>query len=397
MPKVVGVRPRAIGQAPTGPPGPAALLDLLLGTEPRQRLRLRRTLMASGVYVLCVLLQWQAVWFGNTAASTAAWFSLYLLLGVSAFYAVIRSGHNQRFAEPALTMPQMVFGVVSIALAYLIDHHIRGVLLVLAGLVLVFGAFTLEPVRCRQLGWVAAGVLVAVMTGGAVISPERFEPEIELVHGLFAVIVLPTISVLAGQLSQLRIDHQRQRRELRAALERVEQLALHDELTGLPNRRHINEWLAREAARSGRRHQPLAVALLDLDHFKWVNDTLGHVAGDEVLRLLAAQASRTLRRGDMLARWGGEEFLLALPDTSVTAAQRAIERLRAQLARDSTWVGGPAGRVTFSAGLAVLQPGESLDDVLRRADDALYEAKRSGRDRLVTADDPEVGVLPDDA
>jgi diguanylate cyclase (GGDEF)-like protein len=289
-------------------------------------------------------------------------------------------------------MPQMVFAVVSIALAYLIDQHVRGALLVLAALVLVFGAFTLAPVRCRQLGWIAASVLVSVMAGGSVADPQRFEPEIELVHALFTLSVLPTISILAGQLSELRIDHQHQRRELRAALERVEELAMHDDLTGLPNRRHINEWMEHEAARSERRGQPLSIALLDLDHFKRVNDTLGHAVGDEVLRLFAAGAAATLREGDVLARWGGEEFLLVLPDTSVDAAQRAIERLRAHLARDATWVDCPDGRVTFSAGLALQWPGQSVEGAVHRADAALYEAKRLGRDRVVTADRSEDGT-----
>jgi diguanylate cyclase (GGDEF)-like protein len=363
----------------------SALLDLLLGTDPHQRLRLRRMLMASAVYIVCVLLQWQAVWFGHTAPSTAAWFSLFLVLGVAGFYVTIRSGVSRRFAEPALTMPQMVFGVISIALAYLIDQHVRGAMLALATLVLIFGAFTLAPVRCRQLGWVAAGVLVAVMAGGAIVQPDRFEPEIELVHALFALTVLPTTAILAGQLSELRIDHQHQRRELRAALDRLEALAMHDDLTGLPNRRHINDWLADEAARSERRGQPLAIAIIDLDHFKRVNDTHGHAVGDGVLRTFAVQAGATLRDGDVLARWGGEEFLLALPDTGAAAAQRAIERLRAVMARDEAWVDCPEGRVTFSAGVVVLQPGQVVDDALRRADAALYRAKRSGRDRAVFA------------
>ena len=375
--------------APASTVGPVgAVSRLLLGTERRQRLRMIRTLIATSVYAFCLLLQWQAVWFGRTSPSTAAWFSCFLVLGVIGFYVVMRSGLNLSFSEPALTMAQMVFGIFSIALAYLINPHVRGSLLVLVALVLVFGAFTLTPVRCRQLGWIAAAVLAGVMALGASVDPDRFEPEIELVNVLFTVIVLPVISILAGQLSQLRIDHQLQRRELRAAMDRLEQLVTHDELTGLPNRRFIYEWAGHEMGRSWRKGTPMSVALIDLDHFKKVNDTLGHAVGDEVLRIFADAARGTLRAGDVLARWGGEEFLLVMPDTPIAAAHRVLDRLRAHLARPSTWSDCPKGQVTFSAGLTRQQPGHSLDETARRADAALYEAKLAGRDRVVIADSP---------
>jgi len=357
----------------------------LLGTERRQRVRLVGTLTAAAVYLSCLLLQWQAVWFGRIAPSTAAWFSLFLVLGVCGFYATIRSGLNLRFVEPALTMPQMIFAMLSIALAYLINPHVRGALLVLVALVLIFGAFTLAPRRCRQLGWIAAGVLVCVMAIGAWRAPARFEPQIELIHSLFAVVVLPTISILAGRLSQLRIDHQLQRRALRDAMQRLELLATHDELTGLPNRRYMYDWMAHEVARSSRSGVPMCIAIIDLDHFKRVNDTLGHAVGDQVLRVFTCAARAVLRDGDVLARWGGEEFLLVMPDTSVAAALSALERLRSHIAQQASWVDCPLGRVTFSAGLTLQEEGQSLDVTAHRADDALYEAKRRGRDRVVTA------------
>jgi diguanylate cyclase (GGDEF)-like protein len=362
-----------------------AIVTLLLGTERRQRVNLTRMSIAAAVYLFCLLLQWQAVWSGFTSSSTAAWFTLFLVLGVCGFYAAVRSGVSLRFAEPALTMPQMIFATISIALAYLINPHVRGALLVLVALVLVFGAFTLAPERCRQLGWIAAAVLASVMALGAWRAPDRFEPQIEVFYMLFTVIVLPTISILAGQLSQLRIDHQLQRRALRDAMQRLELVATHDELTGLPNRRYIHDWMTHELGRRSRSGAPMSVAIIDLDHFKRVNDTLGHAVGDQVLRVLTCAARAVLRDGDVLARWGGEEFLLVMPDTSIAAAQLMLDRLRAHIAQETTWVDCPLGRVTFSAGVTLQVPGQSLDVTAHRADGALYEAKRLGRDRVVTA------------
>jgi diguanylate cyclase len=362
-----------------------AVARLVVGTERRQRIYLERMMIAAAVYLFCVLLQWQGVWFGRTASSTAAWFSVILLVGAGGFYAVVRSGLSRRFADPALTMPQMVFAMQAIALGYLIDPHVRGALLVLVALVLVFGAFTLTPRRCRQLGWIAAGTLAGVMAFGASQDPTRFEPQIELIHFLFAVTVLPTISILAGQLSQLRIDHKLQRRALREAMERLELLATHDELTGLPNRRYIHDWMAHEEARSSRIGAPLCLAIIDLDHFKRVNDTLGHSVGDQVLRVFTGAVGDVLRDGDVMARWGGEEFVLAMPDTTLTAGQIVLERLRAHMAQEATWVDCPLGRVTFSAGVTLQEPGQSLDHSAKLADDALYQAKQLGRDRVVTA------------
>jgi diguanylate cyclase (GGDEF)-like protein len=349
------------------------------------RVNLTRMSIAAAVYLFCFLLQWQAVWSGFTSSSIAAWFTLFLVLGVCGFYATVRSGLSLRFAEPALTMPQMIFATVSISMAYLINPQVRGALLVLVALVLVFGAFTLTPQRCRQLGWIASTVLASVMAFAAWQAPDRFEPQIELVHILFTVIVLPTISILAGQLSKLRIDHQQQRRALRDALQRLELLATHDELTGLPNRRYIHDWMTHELARRSRSGEPMTVAIIDLDNFKRVNDTLGHAVGDQVLRVLTCAALAVLRDGDVLARWGGEEFLLVMPDTSIAAAQVVLDRLRAHIAQEATWVDCPLGRVTFSAGVTLQLQGQSLDVTAHRADGALYEAKRRGRDRVVTA------------
>ncbi|HEU5252014.1 MAG TPA: sensor domain-containing diguanylate cyclase [Solirubrobacterales bacterium] len=155
----------------------------------------------------------------------------------------------------------------------------------------------------------------------------------------------------------------------------VQDLARHDALTGLPNRRVLQELLPREMARARRAESPLCLAIIDIDHFKQYNDSHGHLAGDEVLRACAREWDEALRGEDTLVRFGGEEFLVLLPDTEPEQATEIVERLRAKT---------PMGQ-TCSAGLALWDHGESIDDLLRRADDALYLAKASGRDQLAQA------------
>jgi diguanylate cyclase (GGDEF)-like protein len=143
-----------------------------------------------------------------------------------------------------------------------------------------------------------------------------------------------------------------------------------DGLTGLPNRREWDEVLGREIARAQRSGRPLALAVLDLDHFKDFNDRHGHLAGDDLLRA-AAQAWRAcLRAPDVLARWGGEEFAVLFPDSTAEEATLVLRRLRAVT---------PEGQ-SFSAGVVQYRPGEEPASVMAAADSLMYEAKAQGRD-----------------
>ncbi|MBE7449958.1 MAG: sensor domain-containing diguanylate cyclase [Kofleriaceae bacterium] len=165
-----------------------------------------------------------------------------------------------------------------------------------------------------------------------------------------------------------------------------QRVAMRDTLTGLANRGAAQQAYARERAAAARLGQPLAVAVLDLDQFKAVNDRHGHRAGDDVLRRVAETLVRALRRTDLVGRWGGEELLVLLPGTELAGAARAIEKA-AEAVRELTFTGqrGASFGVTFSAGVVLAGPSESLDEVVARADTLLYAAKRAGRDRVLSA------------
>jgi len=355
----------------------------LFGSDPKQRIRMHRTLVASGVYLLAALGQWWAGEIGLADPAMAHGLILCLAPGLFGFYLVMRSGLNLRFADPALTLPQMVFAIAAMAAAYVINPPLRGMLLMIVALVLMFGAFTLRPKASRSLGLFAVIVLGLVMLTMATHAPAVFDPTIERIHFIFAAVVLPVISMLAGDLSTMRTRLKLQKAELRDALARIHKLATRDDLTGLLNRRHMEELSQLEHRRSLRSGGLPCLCLVDIDHFKRVNDQHGHAAGDEVLRLFARHAAASMRETDVLARWGGEEFLVLLPDTKPHEASMGFERLRRLLSREQAWGERLHLRVTFSAGLTAWRPRESMRDALARADAALYEAKATGRDRLV--------------
>jgi diguanylate cyclase (GGDEF)-like protein/PAS domain S-box-containing protein len=161
-------------------------------------------------------------------------------------------------------------------------------------------------------------------------------------------------------------------REREVLLARVEAMARTDELTGLPNRRAWDEELRREIARAARMAYPLCLVLLDVDHFKDFNDTRGHQAGDRFLAEAATNWRMLLRVTDFIARYGGDEFLVLLPDCPRERALAVVERLRAATPCDQT----------VSAGLTFWHEGLSAEEMVARADEVLYDAKRAGRDRV---------------
>jgi diguanylate cyclase (GGDEF)-like protein len=175
-------------------------------------------------------------------------------------------------------------------------------------------------------------------------------------------------------------------RELADANARLEKLAAQDPLTGAYNRRHFRALAAQATAIARRQNRPLSLLMIDLDYFKAVNDTHGHAAGDETLKMLVELGHATLREGDILARYGGEEFCVLLPETDVNTAAQVAERLR--LAVATARISGPEVPfgVTASIGVAGWHESEAtVEQALNRADQALYQAKDSGRNRVVVA------------
>ena len=158
------------------------------------------------------------------------------------------------------------------------------------------------------------------------------------------------------------------------------------QLTSVLNRRGLEEAFAVEDARAARAGSPLSVALLDIDNFKQLNDQLGHAAGDEALKHLAGILRDTVRPSDVVARFGGEEFVLLLPDTGIDEAVAVMTRVQRTLTRKFFLHQNERVLITFSAGVALRAAGESRDGVVGRADGAMYKAKKTGKNRVCVAD-----------
>ena len=175
-------------------------------------------------------------------------------------------------------------------------------------------------------------------------------------------------------------------RALEAQLQHMSELVREDQLTGSLNRRGLDDVFERESARADRRGTPLCVALLDLDNFKRLNDTYGHLVGDNALRHLVKVVRETLRSMDVIARFGGEEFLILLPETTVEAASAAMVRVQRELTRHFFLHENEKMLITFSCGVALRHPNEEQAHLMTRADRAMYKAKQSGKNRVVIAD-----------
>ncbi len=175
------------------------------------------------------------------------------------------------------------------------------------------------------------------------------------------------------------------RDSLRAKNEILERLVRVDALTAVANRLHLGESLRREFSRGQRHGTPFSLAILDVDHFKAVNDTHGHQVGDKVLREIALRLRKAVRAHDLVARYGGEEFALLLPQTASQEATLVVERCRRLVAATPFADGDQSLQITVSAGVSSYPSSgaETEDELMRQADQALYEAKRAGRDRLL--------------
>lgn len=359
---------------------------IVLGPVGPVRVRTSATLIPFVVFVLFAIVQHGEVMLGLISLTESNWLTAFNLGGSFLIYLLLRTRLSERISrDPFLTLPQILFPICSITWSYAITGPARGAVIAIMVVTIVFGMFALDPKTAPRLALLAFTALASVMAWRGATAPEQYPPVVEAVHALFTAIVMGATVAVMIRIHRLRARLAKRKLELADALALNQELATRDPLTGLLNRRAMAELLASENARSARGHGPLSIALLDIDWFKRVNDSLGHGAGDDVLRRFATVAQSQLRTFDGLARWGGEEFLLVMPGTTLDDALIVLERLRTAIARGGFDVIAPALAITFSAGLVQLHTGESQDAAIDRADRALYRAKKAGRDRVEAA------------
>lgn len=360
----------------------SAWAQRLLGADQHMRIRVAMTGVSALLSMVCGGLVILLAYAGFARVDLSLlWIGTLVLFNLGVLVC-IRTGWTQRLDDPALTQLQIRYAILSNAAGYALLGEARGITPVILSLVLMFGIFNLSA---RQM---LANLLLSLLCFGIAMAvvfwtnAPGHNAVLELAYGVMVVLVLLGSTFVGLRIQHVRERLKRQKHALGAALQRINHLATHDELTGLINRRRMTELAQAERQRCARSHRPLVLALLDLDHFKLINDRHGHAVGDAVLCAFAHTVQRNLRGTDVLARWGGEEFLVLLPETSIEGALALLERVRSDVAALSVESALGPIRITVSTGLAAGHAGQTLEQVLEQADEALYQAKAQGRDRV---------------
>lgn len=360
--------------------------------RPERALRLRRQMMAVYSYILLWLGTFLGVQISAFDPRTPHLLIFGTLFAVNLlFYIMIRSGFSERFRDPSLTMAQMFAGIIVITLVIHYSRELRGALLSLYLIMMTFGVFSLERRQQIIMALTALAAYSTLLAYEWIRLPLEQILALSVSHWGILALILCWFVYMGGYIHNLQQQFRQQREDLRQARDRLARIAVRDELTGLYNRRHFLERLDEELLRSDREQSPLYLALLDLDHFKRINDSYGHRAGDVVLQRFASVAGHCLRRSDVLARYGGEEFVVLFPQSQRDDCEAALHRLRERFA-DQQYPFDANLRVTFSCGLAGRHGEESPLAFIERADHALYRAKSEGRNTILSAPLPQARV-----
>ena len=361
------------------------VVDYFLTTNPHQRIRMMMAGFSSLIMLCCAAMMNVLAQTGIMRTDWTLWWTLATGAGCATVLVLIRSGLTRRLKDPALTQLQIRHALVSTAFAYFLLGPARGIALIVLALIMMFGVFGTSP---RQMLFNIA--FAVVVFGVALMNvlwrhESGYVPQLELAYAGMAMLLLSVSAFVSVRLHAIRQRLSRQKQDLIRALERIQHLAAHDTLTGLINRRRMGQLMEAALQRST---PSLLLALLDIDNFKRINDTYGHAVGDQVLCAFTSAVQSSLRSSDVLARWGGEEFVLMLHDTNSADAAQLLERVRAAVADLSVPTPDELIRLTVSIGWAAQTsgptPAEAIENTLEHADQALYYAKSQGRNRVMS-------------
>ncbi len=368
--------------------------------DPKQALRVKRFLMAFGTYVIWMLIAlycYYNVLFVRFLLPMFWIFTLILTTNLILFF-LFRTGLNQRFKDPSLTMVQMVLATVwTMVMAYHLDEG-RGIMLLLYMVVFIFGAFRLN---FRQ--FISLSIAALIGYGSVILlllmnHPKSINLKLEIFYLITLFTVLIWFSFIGSYINELRLklgiankELNDTNSELNKANELIRQQAIHDDLTGAYNRGYLFHILKREMALADRGECIFSLCIFDLDDFKKVNDKYGHLSGDIVLKKISQEIRDNIRKEDYFARYGGEEFALILAYPNLEHALISVNRIKGLVA-EICFSGLPEDfRMTVSMGLTQYCPQEDMDTLIKRADEALYKAKKNGKNRIVC--DPDLDPL----
>ena len=361
-------------------------------TRKYQNLRARRLGMSFASYMVTLSIVIYCWWQGMIPFRLVAEFLVACLLINSVFWYLIHTGRNLKFQDPSMTSAQMIVSLLPPlwVMAFLDAGQARAIFLLIAIVPMLFGILALSTRQFIMVGLWFCGLYGLLLLGLWVYRPHVLNSELEILQTVAFLLVMAEITVIGGFISGLRGKLRQRNRELGAAMEQIRELVNVDSLTGVYNRRRLFEVIHEESSRYSRSPGSFSICLLDIDHFKQVNDTYGHQAGDIILKAVAQGVAGDLRTIDCFGRYGGEEFLIVLPQTPLDGARIKAERVLARVASLKFPLIGDGFQITVSIGVAEYHNDETTDDTLQRADKALYEAKDAGRNvvRVATRDVP---------
>ncbi len=367
-------------------PKKASRFSIIPKDDPNQAVRIRRFFTAFAAYALNVGLSYAAYLWGTMEWQAIAGFLVLVPAINIILYIIFRTGLNMKFRDPSLTIIQMCAAILVTMYGMYFANDSRGVLLLVYILILIFGIYKLNT---RSFLYVSAFTLVTYGIDIALLNYFRSDTvnlNIEYLQFLVLSMVLVAFSIIGGHISSLRRNLRISRAELEKSLAIIKEMSIRDDLTGVYNRRHLMELLEHEYHRISRGGAHFSVAMLDIDHFKSVNDTYGHLTGDEVLKAASDVIRKSLRSADFCGRYGGEEFLLVMTQTNINGALLCAERIRSTIEQSRFPSLGPNFKVTVSLGVTEFTGKEDIPTMIARADKALYHAKESGRNRVEYAD-----------
>jgi diguanylate cyclase (GGDEF)-like protein len=289
-------------------------------------------------------------------------------------YGVFRAGINKKFKDPSLTLFQMTLGMIWIMFCLYGAGEIRSSMLMIFFVVFIFGVFRLRFLQFLFLSVFTLMSYAVVLFLLVRNHPEEVNLKIEVINILFVATILPWFSMVGGYITKLRAT-------ISKALETIEKLAVIDELTRVYNRRRLLEILKEQKSVCDRGSRTFSICILDIDHFKVVNDTYGHETGDNVLKKVAETIKANIRDIDSIARYGGEEFMLVLPGTLEAEAVMLAERVR-ETSEKIRFENMEGFGITVTIGVSEYIQAESFQETINRADKALYRGKEKGRNRV---------------
>lgn len=356
-------------------------------TQAHQAIRIRRLLMTLGSYSATFVVVVSCSIVGLLPWRYTLYYGLMVLCINVAFFLCFRNGWNLRLKDPNLTAEQMLLSILPAlyVMYYVGDPQTRGSFLLLSLIPLLYGMLGLNTRRFLAVGATNFLAYLALLALLFQFRPNYFNATGDSIQVVALAGAMLQLALLGGYIYELRMKLREKNQALNKALGTISEMAHRDELTGIFNRRHLMEVLGQEADRNSRGAPAFSICLFDIDHFKEANDQHGHLAGDQVLREVAQTIMGQIRQIDCFGRYGGEEFLLILPQTAVEGAQHKADILRHAVAGLRFPDIAADFRVTVSAGIALHRIGESPTELIHRADEALYRAKSAGRNKVVCA------------